>query len=84
MSQCAAQVFTDITRDRWTALQNKAAQNNIDLSADSGQSTQQGFTFSWQYVAETATLALTPLGPNPTRLGTKRRPPFHNKHHAGP
>lgn len=58
MSQCAAQVFTDITRDRWTALQNKAAQNNIDLSADSGQSTQQGFTFSWQYVAETATLTI--------------------------
>jgi hypothetical protein len=58
MGSCAAQTFTNITAERWVTLQAKAAQNNINLETDSGQSTQQGFTFSWQYDAGSATLTI--------------------------
>jgi hypothetical protein len=58
MSQCAAQIFTNITPDKWLALQTKASTNNINLNGDSGETTQQGFTFSWQYDAASATLTI--------------------------
>jgi hypothetical protein len=58
MGACAAQTFSDITPDKWTALQAKAAQNNINISGDSGQSTQQGFTFSWLYDPTAQTLTI--------------------------
>jgi hypothetical protein len=58
MSACASQTFSNITPDKWTALQAKAAQNNISLNGDSGQTTQQGFTFSWQYDAASASLTI--------------------------
>jgi hypothetical protein len=58
MGSCAAQTFTNITVEKWTALKAEASQNNINLDADSGQSTQQGFTFSWQYDASLTTLTI--------------------------
>lgn len=58
MSVCAAQTFNDITPEKWLALQARAAQNNINLTGDSGQTAQQGFTFSWQYDAASATLTI--------------------------
>jgi len=45
MSQCAAQVFGNIPPDKWLSLQQKAAANNIALTGNSGETTQQGFTF---------------------------------------
>jgi|HubBroStandDraft_3_1064219.scaffolds.fasta_scaffold790126_1 hypothetical protein len=58
MGSCAAQTFTNMTVEKWAILKAKASQNNINLDADSGQSTQQGFTFSWQYDASLATLTI--------------------------
>jgi hypothetical protein len=58
MSACAAQTFSNISPEKWVTLQTKAAQNNINLEGDSGQTSQQGFTFSWQYDAASATLTI--------------------------
>jgi len=58
MGQCAAQTFTNITPDKWQVLKTKAAEDHIDLNADSGETTQQGFTFSWKYEAVSATLTI--------------------------
>jgi hypothetical protein len=58
LSACAAQTFHNIIPEKWFALKAKAAQNNISLIGDAGQATQQGFTFSWQYDAATATLTI--------------------------
>jgi hypothetical protein len=58
MSQCAAQTFSNISPDKWAALQTKASRNDINLTGDSGQATQQGFTFTWRYDAASATLTI--------------------------
>jgi hypothetical protein len=58
MSQCAQQIFQNITPDRWAAIQAKAAQHNIDLSSDSGETTQRGLTFIWAYNSSDATLMI--------------------------
>lgn len=58
MGACAAQTFNNITPDKWAALRAKAAQSNIALNGDSGQTSQQGFTFSWEYDAASATLTI--------------------------
>jgi len=58
MSQCAAQTFNNITPDKWLALQAKAAADNINLNGVSGETTQQGFTFTWQYDAASAILTI--------------------------
>ena len=58
MTQCAAQTFTNVTADKWMALQAKAAAENINLSGASGETTQQGFTFTWQYDVASATLTI--------------------------
>jgi hypothetical protein len=57
-SECALQTFSNITPDKWRALQIRAAQNNIELGAESGQATQGGFTFTWRYDATSATLMI--------------------------
>jgi hypothetical protein len=58
MSPCAQQIFQNITPDRWAAFQVTASQHNIKLSSNSGQATQQGFTFSWAYNSSEATLMI--------------------------
>jgi hypothetical protein len=58
MRQCAAQIFSDITPDRWLVLQSKAAQNGINLAGDVGQTTQHGCTFQWKYEASSASLTI--------------------------
>jgi hypothetical protein len=58
MSACAAQTFNNITPDKWLKFQTMASQNNIPLTGDSGQASQKGFTFSWQYDATSATLII--------------------------
>jgi hypothetical protein len=58
MNQCAAQVFSNIPPDKWLAIQAKATANNITLTGDSGQTTQQGFTFSWRYDAASFSLTI--------------------------
>jgi len=58
MGSCAAQTFTNITVENWEAIKAKAEQNNINIEGDSGESTQQGFTFSWQFDASLATLTI--------------------------
>jgi hypothetical protein len=58
MSGCAAQTFYNIAPEKWLALQTKAAQNNIKLTGESGQTSQQGFTFGWKYDAASATLTI--------------------------
>lgn len=58
MTQCVAQVFDNISRDKWQSLQAKAAASNINLTGDSGETTQQGFTFSWNYDAASSSLTI--------------------------
>jgi hypothetical protein len=58
MSQCAAQTFSNVTADKWLVLQTKAAADNISLNGASGETTQEGFTFTWQYDAASATLTI--------------------------
>jgi hypothetical protein len=58
MTQCAAQVFGNIPPNKWLSLQQKAAADNIALTGDSGETTQQGFTFSWSYDAASSSLTI--------------------------
>src|SRR5277367_1437140 len=58
MGKCPAQSFRDITPDRWQALIEKGAQNQFSLGGDSGQSTDQEFTFCWQYDATSSILTI--------------------------
>jgi hypothetical protein len=58
MSECDAQIFSSITRERWVRMQSKAAQFGVDLTGDSGQASQKGFTFSWTYDEDAQTLTI--------------------------
>ena len=58
MGSCAAQTFTNITSDRFAAIQQKAAQSGINITGNSGQTNQQGFTFSWQFDPTAQTLTI--------------------------
>src|SRR5277367_158855 len=58
MGKCPAQSFRDITPDRWQALIEKGAQNQFSLGGDSGQSTDQEFTFYWNYDATSSILTI--------------------------
>jgi hypothetical protein len=58
MGICPAQSFRNITPDEWQTLVERAAQNNIPLGGDSGQSTQQGFTFCWEYDVKLSILTI--------------------------
>jgi len=58
MRSCAAQIFSDITPEKWLSLQNKATQNGINLAGDVGQTTQHGCTFQWKYESSSATLTI--------------------------
>jgi hypothetical protein len=62
MGQCAAQVFSNISSQKWLAMQTKAAGDNINLTGDTGQTTEQGFTFTWHYEAATEILTIQCLG----------------------
>ena len=58
MSECDAQIFNNITRERWVGMQSKAAQIGIELIGNSGQGTKQGFTFTWNYDEGLQTLTI--------------------------
>jgi hypothetical protein len=58
MGQCAAQTFSNITPQKWLAIQTKAAEDNINLSGDAGQITEKGFTFTWRYEAISGVLTI--------------------------
>jgi hypothetical protein len=58
MSECEAQIFSNIARERWVGMQSKAAQIGVELTGDSGQASQKGFTFSWNYDEEMQTLTI--------------------------
>jgi len=58
MSDCEAQIFSNITRERWAGMQSKAGQLGVELSGDSGRASRQGFTFSWSYDESMQTLVI--------------------------
>jgi hypothetical protein len=58
MGACPAQTFSNVTPEKWRVMQVNAFQNSISLSGNSGQTTQKGFTFSWQYDAGSETLKI--------------------------
>lgn len=58
MASCEAQTFNGITPEKWQILQAKATSNGIHLNGDSGQAERQGFTFTWNYDAASATLTI--------------------------
>ena len=43
---------------RQARAQSKAAQIGVELTGDSGQASQKGFTFSWNYDEEMQTLTI--------------------------
>jgi len=58
MGSCAAQTFTNITPDKFAALQQKAALSSINITGNSGQASQQGITISWQFDPTAQTLMI--------------------------
>jgi hypothetical protein len=58
MSECDAQIFSNITRERWVGMQSKALQVGVELIWDSGQASQKGFTFNWNYDEDAQTLTI--------------------------
>lgn len=58
MAQCAAQIFSNVTPQKWLAIKTKAAGGNVNLSGDGGQITEKGFTFAWQYELLSGTLTI--------------------------
>src|SRR5262249_49386138 len=58
MSECEAQIFSNITRERWVGMQSKAGQLGVELAGDSGQASRQGFTFTWNYDESMQTLMI--------------------------
>jgi hypothetical protein len=58
MSECDAQIFSNITRERWVGMQSKALQVGVELIGDSGQASQKGFTFNWNYDKDAQTLTI--------------------------
>lgn len=58
MSTCPTQIFSNISREKWGRVQSKASQNNIILSGDAGEVSEQGFTFSWRYESGSESLTI--------------------------
>jgi hypothetical protein len=58
MGSCAAQTFSDISADKWAALQQQAAQSQIPLNGNTGQVQAKGCTFTWDYDPEAQTLMI--------------------------
>jgi hypothetical protein len=56
---CTPQRFSAISRDKFTALQQKAASSiGISITGDSGEASYNGFTLSWDYDAGSELLVM--------------------------
>ena len=58
MSACAAQVFTGITREKFTCLQQKAAEQEITIDGDQGTTTKDSVTATWDFDEPSQTLTI--------------------------
>jgi hypothetical protein len=64
MGQCAAQVFTGVSRETFACLQGKAADQGITMEGRKGSGSKDGITVMWDYEADNYTL-LTPFESEP-------------------
>jgi hypothetical protein len=58
MGECAAQVFSNFTVDRFARLKAKAAAEGLSLDRPAGTFTHTGFTFTWAYDAAAQSLTI--------------------------
>jgi hypothetical protein len=58
MSQCAAQVFTGVSPEKFACLQGKAADQGITMDGDQGSVSKDGITVTWDYEADSQTLTI--------------------------
>jgi len=58
MSQCAAQVFTGVSPQKFACLQGKAATQGIAINGDQGSASKDGITVAWNYEAGSETLTI--------------------------
>ena len=58
MSACAAQVFIGITREKFTCLQGKAAEQGIAIDDDQGTVSKDGVTGTWNFDSASQTLTI--------------------------
>jgi hypothetical protein len=58
MGACAAQVFNGITREKFTCLQQKAAEQGISIDGDQGVTSKDSVTAQWDFDEENQTLTI--------------------------
>lgn len=58
MSQCAAQVFTGVSPEKFACLQGKAAAQGIAMDGAQGSASKDGITVTWDYEAAGQTLTI--------------------------
>ena len=58
MSQCAAQVFTEVSSEKFACLQEKAADQGIAIDGDQGSASKDGIIITWDYEADSQTLTI--------------------------
>jgi hypothetical protein len=55
---CPAMTFSDLTPEKYAALAETAKARGLDISAPAGETTYQGFEFTWNYDAAAQALTL--------------------------
>jgi hypothetical protein len=58
MGQCAAQVFSNFSADRFARLKAKAAAEGLSIDGPAGTVTHTGFTITWAYDAAAQSLTI--------------------------
>ncbi len=58
MSECAAQVFTEFSPEKFTCLQEKVADQGIAIDGHQGSASKDGITIAWDYEADSQTLTI--------------------------
>jgi hypothetical protein len=58
MSECAAQVFSNITQDKFACLSAKAEAQGISIGGNRGSASNDGITISWEFNPAAETLAI--------------------------
>ena len=58
MGECAAQVFSNFSSDRFARLTAKAAADGLTIAGPSGTFTHYGVTVTWTYDATSQTLTI--------------------------
>jgi hypothetical protein len=58
MGQCAAQVFTGVSPEKFACVQAKAAAQGITISGNQGSASKDGITVTWDFEGDSQTLTI--------------------------